>query len=129
MARLRHRSVQDAVLPLIDQGVVGTCGVLDLELLYTSRNGEEHAKMLSRRRAMPWLPMPDEVWDRAIEVQGMLAARAEHRAVSIPDLLVCATAERHGVTVLHYDADFDTIAAVTGQPTQWVVSRGTADVN
>jgi predicted nucleic acid-binding protein len=43
------------------------------------------------------------------------------------DLLIAATAERHGVTVLHYDADYDLIAEVTGQLTQWVVPRGSAD--
>ncbi|MEQ4208404.1 PIN domain-containing protein [Actinopolymorpha sp. B9G3] len=70
--------------------------------------------------------MPDEVWDRAIEVRGSLAGRGQHRAASIPDLLLASTAERHGATVLHYDADFDLIAEVTRQPTQWVVPRGTA---
>ncbi len=71
--------------------------------------------------------MPDEVWDRAIEVQGLLAARRQHRAASIPDLLIAATAEQHSVAVLHYDVDFDLIAAVTGQPTEWVTPRGSAD--
>jgi hypothetical protein len=26
--------------------------------------------------------------------------------------------------VLHYDEDFDRIAAITGQPTSWIVPRG-----
>lgn len=49
------------------------------------------------------------------------------RALSVADLVIAATAERHGVTVLHYDGDYDMIAAVTGQPTEWVVPPGTAD--
>jgi predicted nucleic acid-binding protein len=57
-------------------------------------------------------------------VQAALAARGQHRAASIPDLLIAACAQRHGVTVLHYDGDFDLIAEVTGQPVQWVVPRG-----
>jgi hypothetical protein len=47
--------------------------------------------------------------------------------VSIPDLIVAATAERYSLTVLHYDADYDRLAAITGQSTEWVVPRGTAD--
>lgn len=68
--------------------------------------------------------MPDEVWDRAIAVQGTMAELGTHRAASIPDLLIAATAERHGVTLLHYDSDFDLIASVTGQSAEWVVPKG-----
>lgn len=59
-------------------------------------------------------------WQRARE----LWHRGQQRAVGLPDLLVAAVAERHRVTVLHYDKDFDLIAAVTGQPTTWVVAPG-----
>lgn len=68
--------------------------------------------------------MPDEVWDRALEVQRDLSRGGQLRSAKIPDLLVAATAERHGVTVLHYDGDFDRIAEITGQPTEWVVPAG-----
>lgn len=54
----------------------------------------------------------------------MLAERSQHRAVTLPDLLIAACAERAGLTVLHYDADFDRIAEVTGQATEWIVPRG-----
>ena len=53
-----------------------------------------------------------------------LAQRGQHRAVGLPDLLIAAVAERAGLTVLHYDADYDLVAAVTGQPARWVVPRG-----
>lgn len=71
--------------------------------------------------------MTDEIAQRAIEVQGVLAVRAQHRSVSIPDLLIAATAEHNALTVLHYDGDFERIAEVTGQPTEWIVPRGAAD--
>jgi len=71
--------------------------------------------------------MTDEIAQRAIEVQGMLAQRSQNRSVSIPDLLIAATAERHALTVLHYDGDYDRIAAMTGQSAEWIVPRGTAD--
>jgi hypothetical protein len=71
--------------------------------------------------------MPDEVWRRALEVQAELARRGKHRGVALPDLLIAATAERHSVTLLHYDRDYELIASVTGQATQWIVPPGTAD--
>jgi predicted nucleic acid-binding protein len=73
---------------------------------------------------LPRVPVTDAAVDRALEVQGLLATRSQHRAVPLPDLLVAACAERAGLTVLHYDADFDRIAAVTDQAMQWVVARG-----
>lgn len=65
--------------------------------------------------------MTDEIAQRAIDVQGLLAQHAQHRSVSIPDLLIAATAERFELTILHYDADYDRIAAITGQATEWAV--------
>lgn len=61
---------------------------------------------------------------RALEVQAMLAERSQHRAVPLPDLLVAACAERAGLSILHYDADFERIAGLTGQPTRWIVPQG-----
>ena len=53
---------------------------------------------------------------------------AKHqRARKVPDLLIAAAAEARGLTVLHYAADFDRIAAVTGQPCEWVVPAGSVD--
>jgi predicted nucleic acid-binding protein len=63
---------------------------------------------------------------RALQVQRVLAERSQ-RGRKIPDLLVAAAAEQRGLTVLHYDADFDRIAEVTGQPCQWVVPVGSVD--
>jgi len=71
--------------------------------------------------------MPDEVWQRALQVQAELATRSEHRGAALPDLLIAAAAERHRVAVLHYDHEYDLIASVTGQEVRWIVPRGTAD--
>jgi predicted nucleic acid-binding protein len=51
-------------------------------------------------------------------VQALLADRGQHRAPSIPDLLIASTAELNNLTVLHFDKDFDLIAAITGQPVE-----------
>lgn len=67
---------------------------------------------------LPRESMSIEVQDRAIEVQGRLAQRGQHRAPSLADLLIAATAELNGLTVLHIDKDFELIADITGQPVE-----------
>jgi predicted nucleic acid-binding protein len=128
LARLARPVVDAALSPLIEAGQVATCGMVELELLYSSRGPDDYAR---RRRQLcdgfESLSMPDEVWQRALQVQGELARTSAHRGVALPDLVIAATAERHGVPVLHYDHDYDLIASITGQPVRWIVPRGTAD--
>lgn len=126
-ARLRHPIVRAAFSPYVDRGLVGTCPVIDLEILYSARTGAEHEHFAAQRGAFEYFPMTDEIARRAIEVQGLLAQRAQHRSVSIPDLLIAATAERYALTVLHYDGDYERIAELTGQAAEWIVPPGTAD--
>jgi predicted nucleic acid-binding protein len=116
--------VRDVVEPLLLAGRIATCGIVDLELLYSAPGCREYEELADVLRAMPRVAVTDDVVDRALEVQGMLAARSQHRSVPLPDLLVAACAESHGLTVLHYDADYDRVAEITGQPVQWVVPRG-----
>lgn len=117
--------VRDVVEPLLLAGRIATCGIVDLELLFSAPDPGTYAELARVLRALPRVPVTDGAADRALEVQGVLAARSQHRSVPLPDLLVAACAELAGLTVLHYDADYDRIAEVTGQPVQWVVSRGT----
>lgn len=112
------------VEPLLLAGQIATCGIVDLELLYSAPNPATYVELAEALRAMPRVPVTEGVVDRAIAVQTQLASRSEHRSVSLPDLLIAACAESAGLTVLHYDADYDRIAAVTGQAAQWVVPRG-----
>ena len=65
---------------------------------------------------MPVQYLTPAIEDRAVEVQALLAVRGQHRAPSIPDLIIAATAELAGLTVLHLDKDFELIASITGQP-------------
>jgi predicted nucleic acid-binding protein len=62
--------------------------------------------------------------NRALEDQALLARRGQHR-VPLPDLIIAVTAELNGASVVHYDHDFDLIASVSGQTTDWIVPRGT----
>jgi predicted nucleic acid-binding protein len=99
-----------------------------LETLFSARDLNEYEAGAERFRiAFPWVPVPERAWDRAAEVQYALARRGQHRAASVPDLLIAATAEQHRLVVLHYDRDFETIAEITGQPAEWVVPPGAAD--
>lgn len=69
----------------------------------------------------------DDTFTRALEVQRHALDAGFHRALSLPDLLIAATAEQNRLTVLHYDGDFDMIASLTGRPTEGVVPPGSAD--
>jgi predicted nucleic acid-binding protein len=69
-------------------------------------------------------PITEEVGERAVAVQSSLAKRSQHRGCGTQDLLIAACAEIHRVPLLHYDGNFDLIASVTGQTTQWAVPRG-----
>jgi predicted nucleic acid-binding protein len=124
LARMPLEPVRLRLAPIIEAGEAASCAVVDLEVLFSARNGEEHEK-IRRRRALAYqsIPFTEEILQRAIEVQGQLAKTGRHR-VPIPDLLIAATGESAGLTILHYDGDFDVIASVTGQPVEWVVPRG-----
>jgi predicted nucleic acid-binding protein len=102
----------------IERGLVRITTVTRLEVGYSARTGTE---LRTGLRQPPLASMPVEyltpaIEDRALEVLSLLADRGQHRAPSIPDLIIAATAELAGLTVLHRDKDFDIIADVTGQP-------------
>lgn len=125
LARLHHPAVESVLGRLIESGLVATCGVVELEVLWSTRSAGEYDEVRAdRMTGYEWLAAEDDDWRRAIDVQAELWRRGQARTVPLPDLLIAAIAERHRVTMLHYDDDYDRIAAVTGQPTQWIVSRG-----
>jgi len=124
LARMRHESVKHRLAPIIEAGEAATCAIIDLEVLYSARNYDEHVTIRNRRAlAYERVPLTEEVFERAIEVQAELARSGHHR-VPIPDLVIAAASESASLTVLHYDSDFDVVAAVTGQTAEWVVPRG-----
>jgi predicted nucleic acid-binding protein len=125
LARRQTRAeVREALDPLLLQGEVATCGIVDLEMLYSATSPATYKALAQALRGMPRAPLEETTIVRALEVQAKLAQRSQHRAVPLPDLLVAACAENAGLTILHYDADYDRIAKLTGQAAQWVVPRG-----
>jgi predicted nucleic acid-binding protein len=110
------------LLAALRAGSLATSHTVALEVLYSARNRADYERLDREIDELRWLPADELAMDRAREVQRLLAGRGQHR-LSIADLMIAATAERHGATVLHYDKDFDLIAGVTGQPTRWIVPR------
>jgi predicted nucleic acid-binding protein len=107
-------------------GEIATCDAVAFELLHGTRNGHEFSETRTRLGLLSRCPIDRREWRRALDVYEMLAHQGgmHHRRVKRADLLIAAAAESAGVPVLHYDADFDVIAEITGQPTRWIAPRG-----
>lgn len=125
LARWHHRQVRTVLAPLIEHGLVVTCGITELEVLFSARGKADYRQIeQDRQHAYEWLPTEDTDLRRALSIQGELAGRGQLRAVSLPDLIIAAVAERHRVCVLHYDDDYEHVASITGQAMRWVVPQG-----
>jgi predicted nucleic acid-binding protein len=127
-ARIDQPAVRKIIAGLIADRAAATCVTVDLEAGYSGRDVSDVRVISERRRALyVGLPIGEAIAERARDVQGRMAARGHHRAAGVIDLLTAAVAEHHGAVVLHYDADFEHIAATTGQPHAWIVPRGSID--
>jgi predicted nucleic acid-binding protein len=102
----------------IERGLVRVTTVTRLETGYSARSGPDLRAGLQQPplSSMPVEYLTPAIEDRAVEVLALLADRGQHRAPSIPDLIIAATAELADLTVLHLNKDFDIIAQITGQP-------------
>ena len=94
--------------------------------LEAQRKHLEFALVEDGLRGLPWVEMGEACWQRAREVYRALGSRPGmmQRSVKHPDLLIAAAAERAGITLVHYDADYEAIAEITGQPVRWAAPRG-----
>jgi hypothetical protein len=101
----------------IERGLVRICTVTRLEVGYSARTAADHRSLLAEPpiASMPVEYLTPRIEDRALELQSLLAERGQHRAPSVPDLLIAATGELAQLTVLHIDKDFELIADLTGQ--------------
>lgn len=126
LKRLGRAEVRGAVEPLAATGQLGRPRICDLEVGYSARDAEEWDQLVGALGAFDIVETDAAHVRRALQVQRLLALRHQ-RGRKIPDLLVAAAAEKLDVGVLHYDADFDLIASVTGQACQWVVPPGTVE--
>jgi len=124
LARMPVEAVRARLAPILEAGEAATCSIIDLEVLFSARNAEEHER-IRRRRSLAYesVPITETILQRAVEIQAELAKTGRHR-IPIPDLIIAAAAEVANLTLLHYDHDYDLIAEITGQPSEWVVQRG-----
>ncbi len=101
-------------------GLIAVCPVTELEFFYSARSAADRERGIQDVRSLfGWVPVHDRAFARAWEIQGDLTNVGQHRSAGPVDLVVAATAELHGLTLLHHDRDFDVIARVTGQATRW----------
>ncbi|HEY1643482.1 MAG TPA: PIN domain nuclease [Streptosporangiaceae bacterium] len=109
----------------IERGRVRIATVTRLEVGYSARSASD---LRAGFRRAPLASMPAEyltpaIEDRTVEVLALLADRGQHRAPSLPDLIIAATAELAGLTVLHLDKDFELIADITSQRVERLRTR------
>jgi predicted nucleic acid-binding protein len=125
-ARMANPDVAQRLAPLIEGGVVATTASLDAEALYSARGAAEYEQLWNDRHlAYEYLPTNDEHWQVALNAQRELARTGRHRSVGVHDLLTAALADAHNLTVVHYDADFETAATILVFEHRWVLPRGT----
>jgi predicted nucleic acid-binding protein len=123
LARFPVPAVGGRLRTLLEEGLVATCAIVDLEVLYSARSHADYEQVLEERRSLDAAPITPEVMAAAVELQRALARRGQHR-VPIPDLVISAAAKHAGLVVLHYDSDFPHIADVGGALHEWVAPQG-----
>jgi predicted nucleic acid-binding protein len=126
LTRLRQPAIRAALEGKAEWGQLARAGISDLEIGYSARNDSEWDRLAEALGVFELIETRAEHVVRARQVQRLLASRHQ-RGRKVPDLLIAAAAEARGLTVMHYDSDFDQIAAVTGQPCEWVVPAGSVD--
>jgi len=126
LGRAQQPVVGNRLEELAGSGNLWTCRLIDLEVAYASRSGDV-AEVIQERLALPAAPITASVMDRALQVARLLAAAGHHRGAKPVDLVIAAAAEAGDLAVLHYDRDYDRIAEVTRQPTEWIASAGSLD--
>ena len=120
----RHPLVRERFAQLLTEGRLAACHMTALEYLNNAPDPGGYEVLWDALMAHRWIEVTAAAMDRAMAVHRELARLSQHRRFRLPDLIIAAAAEHAGVTVLHYDADYDRIAKVTGQPVEWVAPKG-----
>ncbi|OLB77289.1 MAG: hypothetical protein AUI14_16570 [Actinobacteria bacterium 13_2_20CM_2_71_6] len=109
----RGRDIEPRWIDAVRAGLVGVCPAVEAELIRATASRADRDQLRGQLRSLfGWHPLPDDAWRFVERAQDALVDLGQHRGPSVVDLLVAATAEAWGLTVLHVDADFDTIARV-----------------
>jgi predicted nucleic acid-binding protein len=116
--RLRSgREIQPRWVDAVRAGLVSVCPVVEAELMRATAGRDDRDQLRALLRELfSWHPMPDGAWRFVEQTQDALVELGQHKGPSVVDLLVAATADAWGLTVLHVDADFETIGRVRPVP-------------
>ncbi|MCX5378374.1 PIN domain nuclease [Streptomyces sp. NBC_00091] len=113
---------------MLKAGRISLCEPTEFEMLFSARSAQDYRRTKAQLRDLfGWRPVPEDGWQQILDLQEQLSRRGSHRSASGIDLLVAVTAKAHGLTVLHYDRDFDTIAGVTELQSRWLAEPGSID--
>lgn len=126
LLRSHQPEVFERLQALDAENKLWTCRMVDLEYVYT-RRARDVTATIRERLALPTATITSETMDRAIEIMELLATEGRHRHAPGTDCIIAASAEMHGLSVLHYDRDFDYIAEVTNLGAEWVAPPGSLD--
>jgi predicted nucleic acid-binding protein len=108
-------------------GVLATCAVVELEILYSARSPIDHGRLKTYlHEQCVWLETGDDVLIAAVDLQEDLLAAGMHRK-PIPDLIIASVARHHDAVLVHHDRDFDDIASVaTDLRSRWIIPPPTS---
>jgi predicted nucleic acid-binding protein len=119
-----HPQVRRRFETLLAEGRLAACQMTALEYLNNAPDPKGYERLWAALHGHRWIDVDTRAMDRALATHRRMAETSQHRQFRLPDLIIAAAAEIHGATVLHYDADYDRIAAITGQSTEWVAPKG-----
>jgi predicted nucleic acid-binding protein len=124
-AHAQHPRVNRQFSSALRNGQIATSPIVNLELLYSARDGESFDRLAADLAELRDVPLTRSVTNAAQRALRKLAhlRPGRHRSVSLPDLLIAAAAEDAAVGVLHYDEDFDTLATVLAFQSRWIAPR------
>jgi hypothetical protein len=120
----RSSMVQRRFESLLSEGRLAACQMTALEYLNNAPDPGWYETLRAALHGQRWMDVTTEAMNRAMEIHREMAATSQHRRFRLPDLIIAATAELNGATVLHYDEDYERIAKITGQPIEWVAPKG-----
>jgi predicted nucleic acid-binding protein len=123
LARVLLRQATEEWEQRMGAGLIALCDLTELEILHSARSAQDREAVQERLNQFTWCPVPDGVYRRPRVVLRELTAKGEHRSAGAVDLLVAAAAEEAGLTLVHYDRDFETIARTTGQPVRMIALK------
>jgi predicted nucleic acid-binding protein len=112
LVRVMRNEVGEEWYGLIDRGLVAVCDPVLAEVLVTAPAKQYEKVEQSLAGAHPWVPVPDDVWEIVASMRRELARHSAHHRLSVADCLIAGTAMKRNLTILHEDADFETVARI-----------------